>query len=95
MGTTIPDEFPEIDDTKTYKVTVDAFQDAGPETDCNQNFVAQVTCCKAGNLLNNFIDNDFACTAGVELCVVSGFTAQRIKAIVGPYDTWQECIDDL
>ena len=95
MGIKVPPEWPEIDDTKTYKVTVDGFQGGGPPNDCSMNFVAQVTCCKLGNLLNAYIDNDLECIGGNECCVISGFTAQRIKAIEGPYDTFVLCQADL
>jgi len=92
MGIKIPPDWPEIDDTKHYKINVDAFQGGGPPLTCAQDFAGNLTCCIPGLTLNGWIDGGNECTDGGEACLFSGFSAQRLKTISGPYDTPMECL---
>ncbi|NVM23410.1 MAG: hypothetical protein HWN68_16705 [Desulfobacterales bacterium] len=94
MGEPTPDDWPEILDDKWYCVTVDAFQDVGPFDDCRQDFSAQLTCCRQGVHINNWINNELECIGGFELCVFTGFSAQRLLDLKGPYDTQALCNAD-
>lgn len=95
MGTEVPEESPEYEDDKFYLCSVDAYQDVGPATDCSQTFVMRQRCCQQGNILNAWIQADVECQAGWELCVVSGWTAQRLVAVHGPYDDRDACMLDM
>lgn len=91
MGITIPDDFPELDPTKWYKVTVQAYQGGGPPYDCTMDFLDNFSDCKTGFAIQNWIDLTPECFAGNELVVVTGFSAQRLKNIEGPFDTEAAC----
>lgn len=95
MGTPVPKDWPVLEAEKFYLVTLDAFQDAGPLTGCDQTFVTRVSCCKSAALIQAWIDAGCRCLAGCELCVVTGFTAQRIICIQGPYDDYDTCVLDI
>ena len=84
---------PALEPFAWYYCTVDAFDDAGSETDCSQDFLIRLKNCVAGWVVDAWLDGGYECTAGVELIVFTGSTAQRLVDMDGPYDTFQDCHD--
>lgn len=95
MGTPVPDEWPELEDAKFYLVYLDAFQDVGPDNDCTQDYQLRQRCCTTGQHIKAWLAVGWECLSPHELCVVSGFTAQRLLNVHGPYDNLADCQADL
>ena len=85
MGTPIPEP---LEDDKFYCITVRAHQ--GYMGDCTDPYVV-AKCCREGWYINDWGDFGAECQNWWELCIVSGYTAQEVLSIAGPFDTLEEC----
>ena len=95
MGNKIPDEEPIILPDEIYKVTVRCHQDMTPVEDCSQTYVDTVSCCVSGQDIITFIYGGYECKAGYELCTFSGYTAQHVIDIKGPFIDYDACDLDI
>lgn len=93
MGTPVPIEQPEIDVTKHYCITVDWFDDWYGATDCTQEYGGTTHCCVTGSNLKYYIENGYECTKYLEICMATGYSAQRITCIEGPFDSHADCVN--
>jgi len=91
MGTLVTSEWPELEMDQYYIVFVDAYQDMGPANDCTQDFGMRQCCCRSGGEIQWWLDHNRECQSPFEICTVSGYTAQRIVALHGPYATYEAC----
>ncbi len=94
MGTPVPDTMPELIDEKFYCSVVDAFFDLTEKTGCQQELVARIQCCNTGGTIKWWKLHGYECQDGQELVDYTGFTAQRLVAVHGPYDSAEECHDN-
>lgn len=95
MGEELDPEWPEIEPEKYYKATIAGYQDVTPKTGCDQELVGVISCCPSGAVLNQWINFGLECEDGWELCPFTGYTAQRLLGVAGPYDTFQACMLDI
>ena len=79
---------------KWYCLSMDSFQDGSGKTGCDQTFVDTKTCCQLGAAITAWLDADLECVRGRELCIFTGYTAQKLKNMKGPYDSQAECFAD-
>jgi len=91
MGSIVPPTWPTLIDDKWYCCTLECYQGGGPPYDCTQNYVGQATCCQTGAIIKGWQNAGLECAGGWELCVFSGYTAQRLIGVVGPYDNFGSC----
>lgn len=94
MGTEVPDDWPPIYGDKWYKVTVAAHIPSPPYNVCSGPITQTFACCQIGSQINNWIKCDWQCS-GIELCVFSGYTEQRIVNVEGPFDDQDACLLEL
>lgn len=92
MGEDVEKTFPDPEPGKWYCCTMQAYFGGGPPFDCTQNFIGLTSCCKTGAQLQAWLDAGLECFAGAELCILTGFTTQRLKSAVGPFDTQAACL---
>jgi len=95
MGEPNPPIWPIIEDDKFYHCVMDAYGGIAPPHGCEAWYMGEMHCCQPGFWINNFINTDSECHSPVELCMCTGSTAQRIKSLIGPFDTLGECVADL
>ncbi len=95
MGTPVPADWPEIENDKVYMVTVDWYQDASGKTGCDQEYQGEHKCCEPGIGIFVFLAFELECKRGSELCTITGFSAQRLISVFGPYDNMGACLADL
>lgn len=99
MGTPVPLESPDLENDKFYRVYVDPYQDLTPATGCDQEALGRWSCCKQGVFIQLWLDGGWECSVildpFMELCMRTGFSAQRLVAIHGPYNLLEDCIADL
>lgn len=95
MGTPVPPDMPELEDDKIYRVGVDWYQDTTEKTRCDQKYQGRIECCKSGAFINAWKAAGFECTSGFEMCMITGYSAQRLVFCHGPYDTLEACQADL
>lgn len=86
MGEDLPDEWPDLDPVKWYCIHLDDFVGAN----CTI-YVGSVNCCKTGAQIKLWIDGDHDCTIPDQLCFGAPLSNQRLRSIVGPYDTKALC----
>lgn len=95
MGTPVPPDMPVLEDDKIYRVGVDWYQDVTPATGCDQKYQGREQCCWDGGTIKAWRDGGGECVAGDELCMITGFSAQRLVFIHGPYDDIGACLADI
>lgn len=95
MGTPVPDEYPELEDGKFYRCGVDCYQDETPATDCSQAYLISAQCCLTGARIKAWLAGGGECAFDDELMFVTGFSAQRLVFVHGPYDDIGPCQDDI
>jgi len=91
MGHDPPSTPPTIHDDLWYAVYVYAYQDVQPGCVGTQ---FEESCCVQGWRIISFM-LDEVCVNGYEICVFSGFTAQQIHNIAGPFNTRDACFESL
>lgn len=75
-----------IDPNLFYKITMDHFGGLPAIPGCHGPYAFSPTCCKQGNILNQWTDGSFDCEVGQALCAVGGgFDQERLKNIEGPF----------
>lgn len=87
MGHKLPPEPPVLLDEKWYYISAAAFAHILPGCIGDPT---PVGCCKEGSELIAYL-KDPQCVNGAEICIYTGYTAQRVYNISGPYDSWDEC----
>jgi len=87
MGRPIPPLPPTLVDEAWYCVTVSAYQH--PSLPGCEGEPHPVKCCKTGAMIKAF--HEYECINGIELCTFSGYSAQKVRGIDGPYNTAEEC----
>ena len=93
MGNPIPTEPPEIDPVKWYCVHVLVYQDTSEKLGCEQDLADKMCCVRPGQSIMDF--HLYECSeAPYELCIFSGYSSQRIHETEGPFDTYQEAVDN-
>lgn len=92
MGTIVPPDLLDLDDTKFYRVWVDVFSDYPGPTSCGSEFIERAECCIHGGHIAGILSGNFECVGGYEFCYASFSTAQRLINVHGPYDTYEECM---
>lgn len=95
MGTPVPFILPGFEDDKWYNCHLDCFGvGEGPHT-CEDDFIGSVECCKTGLSINTWLNDGCGCKSDppvwYELCLFTGFSAQRLLHVHGPYDTRGDC----
>lgn len=93
MGTPVPIVWPDIDDGKWYKTTIDKFFDLTPKTGCAQLYTGREHCCTRGDILNDWISTGQECRIAHGLCGV--VDACRLICVIGEWDSQAECIAAL
>lgn len=91
MGTPAPPPWPTLLPGLWYKVYVEAWGGAPPWNNCGGTMLGIAQCCRTGAQIMNWVRFDWQCS-GLELCMFTGFTEQRIVDIDGPYLTQEHCI---
>jgi len=94
MGNDIPPDLPPLEPDKWYCVNIDAYQGGGPPYNCSMNFVVNFNCVQDGEWIQDYIDMGGECVGGWELCAFTGYSAQKIGSWTGPYDTYEDAIED-
>jgi len=95
MGEKIPEELPIspwppfLDPYLLYCITVNAYQEPG-KSGCNGAFET-VRCCQYGSIINDFETYGLWCINGIEICTYTGYSAQELVNVIGPYLTEEEC----
>jgi len=89
MGHPPPPTPPVINEDLYYDVSVLAYQDILPGCEGEP---METHCCILGWYIIFFVDLG-ECLNGNEVCMFSGYSAQKIVDIAGPFGTLQECID--
>jgi len=89
MGNPLPPDWPEIEDTKWYCCYLDCYN----LDDCAGPLQGSTCCCTTGAQILSWINGNNECDAGWELCPFSGYTAQRLIDVKGPYTLRQDCVD--
>ena len=79
---------------KNYCITVDEFNDASAKTGCDQDYRRTFHCCRLGQVIMDWLDDDKECDSVWQICPSVGSPAQKIVDVQGPYDTWLECMDE-
>jgi len=90
MGNEIPPDWPDIDDAKWYKVTVNKYFAPPPAGTCADPFVGRESCCERGDDIKAWIANGWECHAFHPLCGL--VPALHLIGVAGPYDTFAECL---
>lgn len=91
MGTPVPDDWPELEDTKWYCVTEDAYWDGSGAPGCRGTPIGRSSCCRTGAVIKSYIDGDNQCHFNTWLCVMFSPAQKKIVCIKGPYDTKVAC----
>lgn len=95
MGIDIPGEFPELDDTKWYKVTWDYWFNTESADRCGDVYEGNCTNCREGFYIREWLEAGKTCKWVFWECFFLTKRAHRIIDIQGPFDTEQNCLDDL
>ncbi len=104
MGDPVPIIPPEIDPNKWYRVSVDCFWEAVPFYSCSSPWIDYRRCCQDGAYIIWWFGVPLECeelpSEGYAMCPCEDPPlchdgAQRVKHIWGPYDGYQDCVDDL
>jgi len=90
MGTPVPDDWPEIEADKWYRIKVDLFWDMSEDQDCSQDYIGQQECCQLGAIISYFIENT-TCINYAGICNPLTLAAQRIICVTGPFDSQEDC----
>jgi len=95
MGVDIPVDPPVFLDDKWYCVSISMYQGGGPPYDCTQNWVADFSCCKPGWFITAWLEGGMECNSAYpELCVATGYSAQKLNSFTGPYDDMDSCFEN-
>jgi hypothetical protein len=78
-----------LDPGMFFYVEVFAFQNPLPGCEGTAYYL---DCCYRGDLLNYWAENR-QCDNGWEACVFTGYSAQRLIGVQGPYSSMRECFD--
>jgi len=92
MGDPVPSTWPDLDPAKFYQVHADIYDDGIPVGNCTKPFAGRTFCCPTGNVINGWYAAGGDCTPDHEICLGSGFSAQRIVSIIGPFDLFGDCM---
>lgn len=95
MGETTPGTWPELIPDKWYKCTVNCYWADFPAESCSGGYIDNSSCCLLGADINAWFTANWECKSGFELCLFTGFSAQRLVDIQGPFDTHAACVLEL
>lgn len=95
MGEPSPTEWPELIADKWYKCTVNCYWGDHPVNTCSGAYIDNCTCCRLGADIDAYLKIPVECRSGSELCMFTGFSAQRVINVEGPYDDFDACVLDI
>lgn len=91
MGEDTPTEWPEIIRDKWYKCTVNCYWADWPVEACTGDYIDDCTCCLLGADIEDWLAFPLECSSIFELCLFTGFSAQRLINLEGPFDDFDTC----
>jgi len=95
MGSELPPEYPELDPDKWYMATVDNYAATENEGTCEGEDPYEDFCCIRGIWVIAWIAGGFDCLYSRELCLYGEDFVQRLIFVNGPWDTEEECLEQL
>jgi len=90
MGISVPDQKPEVVENKWYVAQVFAYQGSPSETPCHPDYEYTTAGIITGTVVNAFWANGGECIIGNELVPWSGYSAQKVDSLKGPFDTFDD-----
>lgn len=95
MGTPIPKNWPELEDSKWYKVTEDSYQGVPGVHSCQGGHRSRDSCCRQGDVIKAHFALGNECKWFAFLCIAGSPNPKRVICLQGPYDTEAACRLDL
>lgn len=94
MGDTVPNVFPEIDQTKWYFMDSQGYACSGGEpVSCECAPANQQSCCRFGTDVQAIFDEDRQCNPEAAICFPGpSRSTERIFYMDGPWDTLELCL---